>query len=65
VQHFQTGIPDISFNFPFVGEPALDVSLKTATEDPWILAAHRLPLVQKERALWLLGKSLGMDELQF
>jgi hypothetical protein len=46
-----------------VGETAFDFSLKTATGEPWILAAHRFLLVQKERALLLPGKSQGMDEL--
>jgi hypothetical protein len=63
VKDSQTDILDISSNFPVVGETALDVRMKTATREPSILAAHRLPLVQKVRALWLPGKSLGVDEL--
>jgi hypothetical protein len=31
-----------------VGESALDVRLKPATGEPWILANHRLLLVQKQ-----------------
>jgi hypothetical protein len=46
-----------------VGETALDVRMKTAIRESSILAAHRLPLVLEERALWLPGKSLGVDEL--
>jgi hypothetical protein len=50
-------------NFPVVGETALDVRMKTAIRESSILAAHRLPLVQEERALWLPIKTQGMDEL--
>jgi hypothetical protein len=34
-----------------VYETALDVRIKTSTGEPWILAIHRLPLLQKEKAL--------------